>query len=170
MKHAIPRLLQLKNKASNDLLVIALLAILLFAVSVWFDISDLILRWIFQHDTWEFHELFTVAPFLIVAFAVYAWRRNRELTEQIRRREKAEAEKAILVPELENALADVSRLKKLLPTCSRCRKIRDSSGYWLHIDQYLEVYLQTRLDGGLCPDCAREIYGNGKSPAGRVRT
>ncbi len=170
MKYAIPRSLRFKNKASSDLLVIALLAILLFAVSVWFDIFTMILSWIFRHDTWEFHELFTLAPFLIVAFAVYAWRRNRELAEQIRRREQAEAEKAVLVPELESALADVTKLKKLLPACSRCRKIRDSSGYWLHIDQYMEVHLQTRLDGGLCPDCAREIYGNGKHPAGRVGT
>ncbi len=170
MKSAILQFLLPKSKASGDLLVIAALAILLFAVSVSFDIFDMILNWIYRHDNWEFHELFTVAPFLIVAFAFYAWRRNRELTEQIRRTKRAEAEKAVLVPELESALADVSRLKKLLPTCSRCRRIRDSSGYWLQIDQFMEVHLQTRLDGGLCPDCAREIYGNGKSRPGRVGT
>ncbi len=163
MKYAFPRPLRFKNKPSSDILIIALLAILLFAVSVRFDLFTGFLNWILQHDTWEFHELFTLAPFLIAAFAVYAWRRNRELTEQIRRRERAEAEKAILIPELESARADVSKLKKLLPACSRCRKIRDSSGYWLHIDQYMEVHFQTRLDGGLCPDCARAIYGNGKS-------
>ncbi len=170
MKYRFLRFLQAKNKASRDLLVIALLAILLFSISAWLDIFDMILKWIYRHDNWEFHELFTVAPFLIVAFAVFAWRRNRELAEQIRRRKKAEAEKAILVPELESALADVSRLKRLLPTCSRCRRIRDSSGYWLQVDQFMEVHLQTRLDGGLCPDCAREIYGNGKSRPRRVGT
>ncbi len=122
-----------------------------------------ILAWISRHDTWEFHELFSVAMFLVVAFAVYAWRRNRELREQIRRREKAEAEKAILVPELENALANVSKLTKLLPICSHCMKIRDPAGYWVQVDQYMEVHYQTRLDGGLCPDCARKIYGNGNT-------
>ncbi len=163
MKPAIPGFLHTRGM-SRDLLAVLLLALIVFGVSARFDIFDWVLGWLSRHDTWELHEIFTVTIFLVIAFPVYAWRRNRELKEQIRRRERAEAEKALLVPELENALADVSKLKKLFPICSRCMKIRDTTGYWVQVDQFMEVHYHTRLDGGLCPDCARRIYGNGRKP------
>jgi hypothetical protein len=149
-----------RSQAFKDLLVTIFLALVVFGVSVRFDLFDSILDWLQRHDTWEFHELFTVAIFLVIASAFYSIRRYRELRVQVLRRERAEAEKARLVPELENALADVSNLKKLLPICSHCMKIRDQRGDWIQVDAYMELHYHTRLDGGLCPECARKAYAH----------
>jgi len=159
MRSGIFRVFRNRSKAFSDLVVIIFFGLLVFGVSAWFDVFTIVIGWIARHDTRQLDEVFTVALFLVVAFAVYAWRRHRELLEQIRRRERAEAEKARLVPELQNALADVSSLKRLLPICSRCMKIRVDKGYWIQVDQYMELHYQTRLDGGLCPECAKEMYG-----------
>jgi hypothetical protein len=150
-----------KPKSVQDIVVIAILAILVFAFSAAFDIFNAVIAWVYRHDTWQLDELFSVSIFLVVAMGFYAWRRNRELTEQIRRREQAEAEKAHLIPELETALADVYALKKLLPFCISCRRVREDSGYWNQVEEYLESHFSTRFDDGLCPDCARRFYGNG---------
>jgi hypothetical protein len=150
-----------RPKSVQDIVVISVLSILVFAFSASFDLFNAIIAWVYRHDTWQLDELFSVSVFLVVAIAVYAWRRNRELAEEIRRREQAEAEKASLIPELESALADVHALKKLLPFCTSCRRVREDSGYWNQVEGYMESHFSTRLDGGLCPDCARRFYGNG---------
>ena len=147
-----------KQSSFKDLGVIVVVAIAVFLVSARFDLFNKIVDWLYHHDTWQFDELFTVGMYLVFANAVFAWRRYRELAEQTRQREKAEAEKARLTPRLESALADVSRLKKLLPMCSSCKRIRDDKGYWDQVEAYVENHFATRLDAGLCPDCAARIY------------
>jgi type VI protein secretion system component VasK len=146
------------SNAARDLVIIALLALILFAVSAAFDLFNRIIEWVYTHDTWQLDELFTVAVYLVGAGVVYGWRRYRELIAQIARRERAEAEQARLIPELENALADVSRLKNLLPLCSSCRRVRDDRGYWSEVEEYVEIHFSTRFDDGLCPECARKLY------------
>lgn len=153
-----------KPKLFQDLVIMTILAILVFAFSATFDVFNAIIGWVYRHDTWQLDEFFSVSIFLVVAMGVYAWRRNRELTEQIRRREEAEAEKAHLLPELETALADVHALKKLLPFCTSCRRVREDSGYWNQVEEYMVSHFSTKLDDGLCPDCARRFYGNGYGP------
>ncbi len=150
-----------RSKSFQDVVVITILAVLVFAFSAAFDIFNAIIGWVYRHDTWQLDELFSVSVFLVVAMGVYAWRRNRELTDEIRRRERVEAEKAQLIPELESALADVHTLKKLLPFCTSCRRVREDSGYWNQVEEYMVSHFSTKLDDGLCPDCARRFYGNG---------
>jgi hypothetical protein len=148
------------SHAARDLVIIALLALILFAVSAAFDLFNRIIEWVYTHDTWQLDELFTVALYLVAAGIVFGWRRHRELIAQIDCRERAEFERARLIPELENALADVSRLKTLLPICSSCRRVRDDSGYWSEVEEYVEIHFSTRFDDGLCPECARKLYSS----------
>jgi hypothetical protein len=91
---------------------------------------------------------------------MYAWRRHRELKVQTFRREEAEAETARLVPRLESALADVSLLRQLLPICSSCKRVRDERGDWSEVGIYMENHYRTRVDTGLCPECAKGLYGS----------
>jgi hypothetical protein len=154
--------LRRKSKAYGDRLVIALLSLLIFALSAWFDVFDNIIGWIYRHDNWELDELFTVSVFLVLALSVYAWRRHREIVAEMRMRKQAEAEKALLIPELESARADVSALRRLLPICSRCKRIRDGNGYWSRVEEYMEIHYHTRMDDGLCPNCAKEVYGKSR--------
>jgi hypothetical protein len=161
MKARVARHFLAGSRSSRDLGIIFTLAIIVFAISANFDLFNKVISWVYRHDTWQLDELFTVAVCLVFAIAFYAWRRHRELVVQIRGRQQAEAARARLIPELETALADASQLRKLLPICSSCKRVRDAKGYWSHVEDYLEVNLQARLDGGLCPDCAREFYADG---------
>jgi hypothetical protein len=150
-----------KSRSVRDLLVIIVLGLLVVALSSRFDIFQGIIDWVFRHDTWQLDDVLTATLFLVIAFALYAWRRHRELLEEIRQREKAEAEASRLAPLLESSRAEISTLAKLLPICSQCMRIREDKGYWIQVDQYMELHYGTRLDGGLCPECARKKYGAG---------
>jgi hypothetical protein len=142
-----------KPAAFKDLVFVLGVSVVIFILGARFDIFNMVISWVYRHDTWQLDELFTVAVYFTVAISIYAWRRHRELLDQIRRREKAEAERAQLVPELERALADVSTLRMLLPMCSSC------NGYWDPVEVYIENHIAAKIDDGFCPDCARKRYG-----------
>jgi phosphoserine phosphatase RsbU/P len=57
------------------------------------------------------------------------------------------------VRELEAALAEVRRLKELLPICCYCKRIRDDHDYWQQVESYLAVHAGVRFTHGICPAC-----------------
>ena len=57
------------------------------------------------------------------------------------------------VRELEAALAEVRRLKELLPICCYCKRIRDDQDYWQQVESYLAVHAGVRFTHGICPAC-----------------
>ncbi|MCX5719117.1 MAG: PAS domain S-box protein, partial [Nitrospirae bacterium] len=58
---------------------------------------------------------------------------GRDLTE----RKQTEKEREKLIAELQEALAKVKTLSRLLPICASCKKIRDDKGYWSEIEEYI---------------------------------
>ena len=66
---------------------------------------------------------------------------------------RAEAEREKLVRELQHALAEVYKLRAILPICSYCRKIRDDKNFWRTVEEYLAEYTSTLFSHGICPDC-----------------
>lgn len=81
---------------------------------------------------------------------------QREMEQE---RREYEEERERLITELRNALANVKTLRGLLPMCAGCKKIRDDEGYWSQIESYLQQHSEAEFSHGLCPDCARELYG-----------
>ena len=71
---------------------------------------------------------------------------------------RAEAEREDLIRGLQEALTEVKVLSGLLPICANCKKIRDDTGYWTQIEQYLHEHSGTRFSHGICPDCLRTFY------------
>lgn len=59
---------------------------------------------------------------------------------------------------LKQALAKVKRLSGMLPICASCKKIRDDSGYWNQIEEYIENNSDAEFSHGICPECARRLY------------
>lgn len=53
---------------------------------------------------------------------------------------------------------EISMLRKMLPICSRCKKIRDDEGYWHNVENYLKSNAGMMFSHGLCPDCIRDLY------------
>ena len=78
----------------------------------------------------------------------------RDVTE----RRRAEAERELLVVELQAALAQVRRLSGLLPICAHCKKIRDDEGYWRDVEVYVHDHSEADFTHGICPDCISTHY------------
>jgi len=61
--------------------------------------------------------------------------------------------------DLQKALLQVKILSGLLPICSSCKKIRDGQGRWSQIESYIKEHSEAEFSHGICPDCAKELYG-----------
>ncbi len=141
--------------------VIAALAVVIYLIAAHFDIVNQVSRWFIAHEYLQVDELAVVGLFLVIASAVFIWRRRQELLEQIRERERAENERAALIPALENALREVQTLSSLLPVCAWCKRIRDDDGSWNQVDIYIRKHTSIGITHGICPDCAERIKNGG---------
>jgi DNA-binding response OmpR family regulator len=65
------------------------------------------------------------------------------------------------VDDLERALADVKKLKSLLPICMYCKSIRDDGDYWREIDEYIYKETGTDFSHGICPSCMAKLTKTG---------
>jgi hypothetical protein len=83
-----------------------------------------------------------------------------ELQLEMVERRRIQAENEKLIGELEASLAQVKRLSGLLPICAECKKIRDDKGYWNQIESYISTHSEAGFSHGICPDCARKLYGD----------
>lgn len=59
---------------------------------------------------------------------------------------------------LEEASRELKVLKGLLPTCMYCKKIRDETGRWNSMEEYLTTHSEARFSHGCCPDCEERAY------------
>ena len=66
--------------------------------------------------------------------------------------------KRALIAELQTALNNVKTLEGLLPICSNCKAIRNSSGSYEQIEDYIERQMETSFTHTLCPECVRKLY------------
>ncbi len=78
----------------------------------------------------------------------------RDITESRR----AEQEREELIRTLQDALSQVKTLRGLLPICANCKKIRDDSGYWRQVEDYVSEHSEADFSHGICPDCMRKLY------------
>lgn len=61
------------------------------------------------------------------------------------------------ITELKEKQEEVDRLRRLLPICSWCDRIRSEDGTWERIESYLEKERDTRVTHGMCPDCEGKV-------------
>jgi len=77
----------------------------------------------------------------------------------ITERKAAEHEREQLIGQLQEALASIKTLRGLVPICAACKKIRDDGGYWNQLESYLHSHTEAEFSHGICPECARQLYG-----------
>ncbi len=61
------------------------------------------------------------------------------------------------ISELQTALADVKRLKGLLPICMYCKSIRDDKLYWRQLEEFLHAETGTDFSHSICPGCMAKL-------------
>jgi len=62
-----------------------------------------------------------------------------------------------LIKELRTAMENLRVLRGLLPICAWCKKIRDDSGYWKQLEQYVEEHSEAAFTHGICPECMARV-------------
>jgi phosphoserine phosphatase RsbU/P len=51
----------------------------------------------------------------------------------------------------------IKHLEGILATCMYCKKIRDESNKWVHIEQYITERTEALFSHGVCPDCYHSV-------------
>lgn len=65
---------------------------------------------------------------------------------------------AVLILLHKQAKKDLAALRKLLPICASCKKIRDDKGYWQGLESYMEQHAQILFTHGMCSACVEKWY------------
>ncbi len=52
----------------------------------------------------------------------------------------------------------INVLGGFLPTCSNCKKIRNSDDTWVPIEEYISEHSEAEFSHGICPECAKDLY------------
>ena len=83
---------------------------------------------------------------------------NGKLLCEIEERKRTEEEKEQLIAQLQKAMQEVKVLSGFLPICAACKKIRDDTGYWRQIEEYISKHSNALFSHGICPDCSKKLY------------
>ena len=73
-------------------------------------------------------------------------------------RRQIEEEKDKILSELKNTLALVKKLSGFLPICASCKKIRNDSGYWQQVEEYVRDHSEVEFTHSICPECMAKLY------------
>jgi PAS domain S-box-containing protein len=80
------------------------------------------------------------------------------VSRDITNRKWLEEDKQKLLKRLQDSLSQVKTLSGLLPICASCKKIRDDSGYWQQVENYIQSHTDATFTHGVCPDCFSKWY------------
>lgn len=87
----------------------------------------------------------------LISFVALAWTLSTIRTELTREKK--------LNTELADAMAQIKTLTGILPMCSFCRRIRDDSGRWVHLEAYITRHSEAQVSHSMCPTCYKKHYG-----------
>ncbi|MDA3896869.1 MAG: hypothetical protein PF482_12080, partial [Desulfobacteraceae bacterium] len=74
--------------------------------------------------------------------------------------ESLESRVKLRTAELEESSRSLKRLKGIIPICANCKDIRNGSGEWEKMEDYIQERSDAEFSHGLCPDCDKELYGD----------
>jgi len=52
---------------------------------------------------------------------------------------------------------EIRSLRKLLPICAYCKRIRDDKNYWNQIESYISDHSNINFSHSICPECEKHI-------------
>lgn len=65
---------------------------------------------------------------------------------------------AVLVLLYKQAQEEINVLRRWLPMCASCKKIRDDQGYWKGLEEYVERHSEILFTHTVCPACTEQLY------------
>jgi len=73
-------------------------------------------------------------------------------------RKAREHELLLRTEELERALRDVKVLRRLIPICANCKRVRTDAGDWQQLEEYIRCHAEVEFSHGICQVCMKEVY------------
>jgi hypothetical protein len=139
------------NQSTIDLFIIAAILPVSFVFFGRFDILEKIVELSSKYENYEIDELVSTIIVLVFCLGVFSIRKWREMVQ---------SKKIVLQKnkKLEDAINEIKQLKKILPLCSFCKKIRNDSGYWEQVDWYIQKNSWADISHSLCPECMEKKY------------
>ena len=80
------------------------------------------------------------------------------LREERITRKAREQELLMRTQELEQALREVKVLRKLIPICANCKRVRTDAGDWQQLEEYIQDHSEVEFSHGVCQVCMRQVY------------
>lgn len=53
-------------------------------------------------------------------------------------------------------ISEIVELRRLIPICAICKKVRNDKDYWVLVESYVKEHLDVDFSHGLCPDCYKK--------------
>jgi CHASE3 domain sensor protein len=103
-----------------------------------------------QKDYHHAADLLVLGSLLVAALLIFA---NFIAGREMGRRRRAEAEQRELIEKLQTALTEVKTLSGLIPICGWCKQVRNDTGYWQSVEQYVHAHTDATFTHGICPVC-----------------
>jgi hypothetical protein len=97
-------------------------------------------------EAWWFFALVGLA-LVVISIALHRLRIRHHIRTQTELQER-----------IAEAVADIKTLRGLLPICAWCRKVRDDSGYWSRLDEYVSEHTHAEFSHGICPECREKRF------------
>lgn len=57
-------------------------------------------------------------------------------------------------------VTEIVELRRLIPICANCKKVRDDNNYWQAVEKYFDKHTGVQFSHGICPECLDEMYGD----------
>ncbi|MBC8096583.1 MAG: hypothetical protein H7Y43_12305 [Akkermansiaceae bacterium] len=45
----------------------------------------------------------------------------------------------------------------MIPICGWCKKVRNDTGYWSSVEQYVRSHSEATFSHGMCPECSEQF-------------
>lgn len=56
-------------------------------------------------------------------------------------------------------ISEFAELRKIVPICAQCKKIRQDEDYWQSVESYVESFMDFSFSHSTCPACKQDILG-----------
>jgi PAS domain-containing protein len=55
-------------------------------------------------------------------------------------------------------ISELVELRRILPICAHCHKVRDDAEYWQDVESFCRRKLDIQFSHGICPECMKRHY------------
>lgn len=69
-----------------------------------------------------------------------------------------EYDNAVLSVVIFEDISQLMELRRLVPICSNCKKVRDDADFWHDVEVYMKKNMEIDFSHGICQTCRKKLY------------